>query len=212
MAGVWHGSPPIVGSPDAPLQHFADPRPRRRNEWAIKTALIVAVVVAYSYVGLQLWDIVSPSLGNFGNFGKIGFDLDVGALERGQASANSAGAAANAAANVTATQLPGSLSVTALNAALAKYQWVNGVTNVPFSSPGRPIVGVNANETDIETAVQGIRGSCSFGLIITSSTDPLIAEDGLPGPGTYDQFVYRTSRCIADQAPTSGWQSWLGTP
>ena len=81
---------------------------------------------------------------------------------------------------------------------------------VPYSSLKRPIVGVNIVGTDIETAVQPAPGLCSLGLSVTSSSDPLIAEDHLPGPGTYYQV--QNVPCIADQAPTSSWMAWLGTP
>ena len=71
--------------------------------------------------------------------------------------------------------------------------------------------------TDIETAVQTAPGLCSFGLSVTSSSDPLIAEDHLPGPGTYYQiqnapYQVQTAPCVANQAPTSSWIGWMGTP
>ena len=91
--------------------------------------------------------------------------------------------------------------------------------NVPYSSE-RTIVGVAVSGAHIETAVQVLRRWCSYGLTVTSGTDPLIAEDHLPGPGTYYKYVdltsykyvYHVTQCVADQAPSSGWQSWLGAP
>lgn len=67
------------------------------------------------------------------------------------------GTAANAAASVGASRPPGSLSVSAPNAELPKYDWVGGATTVPRSSLKRQIVGVNIAGTNIETAAQSSR-------------------------------------------------------
>lgn len=137
------------------------------------------------------------------------------AIEQALRAEQSAGTAASDAAAAVGPQF-GSLSPSVLNMSVPKYQWVDGATNVPHSAK-RPIVGMAANGTHIETAVQYMDGFCSFGLTITSSTDPLTTEDHvlglgryyrLVGPGTYYQSVYRAPQCAADQAPTSGWISW----
>jgi len=140
------------------------------------TLLPVVPVVVVAGVSVMLWDHPTkrqpPSF-----FGGLGQALQ--AIQSG-------GTAANSAATVAASQPPGALSVSALNAALPRYEWVDGATNVPYSSK-RPIVGmtVSGTHTHIETAVRPVRGQCSFGLTITSSTDPLITQDQLQGPGTY---------------------------
>jgi hypothetical protein len=190
-------------SPDAAAS-YAQSR-RRRNKLTVLAALGVVVVGAASYVGVRLWENFTQSFANIGN--GIGQ-----AVEKAQQSVESGGTAANAAASVAASEPPGPVRVSVLNADLPKYEWVDGSTNVPYSSLRRPIVGVNVVGTAIETAVQPVQGSCSYGLSITSSTDPLIAEDHLPGPGTYYQSAYHLSApaspCIANQSPTSSWSVW----
>jgi hypothetical protein len=199
MANVWHGLPTMGRSPDAATS--AAQSRRRRIKLTVLAALGAVVLGAASYAGVRLWDNFTQSFANLGN--SIGQGVEAG-LQATQ----SGGTAANAAASVAASQPPGTVSVSALNADLPKYEWVNGSTSVAYSSLRRPVVGVDIVGTDIETAIQSIEGSCSYGLTITSNTDPLIAEDHLPGPGTYYQYVYQATQCIAVKAPTAGWQTW----
>ena len=167
------------------------------------TLLPVVLIVAVCYVGVTLFfNWVQSVAKDFNGIGQ--------GLERLGQSMEIGGTTADAAASVAASQPPGSLSVSELNRELPKYAWVDGATIVPTSRLRRPIVGVNIVGTSMETAVQPAPGLCSFGLSITSSNDPVIIEDHLPGPGTYYQV--QNTPCVADQAPTSGWQSWLGTP
>jgi len=207
MANVWQGVPPLGRSPDAAA--FATRSRRRRNKLTVLAALGVVVMGAASYAGVRLWDNFTQSLG------KTSDGLGRG-LEQLEQSMELGGTAADAAASVAASQPPGSLNVASLNAALPKYQWVDSAMNVPYSAK-RPILGIAASGTHIETAVQDMDGDCSFGLTITSSTDPLTTEDHLlglgryyrlVGPGTYYQSVFLAPQCAADQAPTSGWISW----
>ena len=167
-------------------------------KWWIVTLLPVLPVVVLAAVAVAaeiLW--YHPAKQQSGFLDNLG--QAVQAIESGAS-------AANAAATAEATEAPGSLSVSALDAALPKYEWVDGAVNVPFSSR-RPVVGMIAYGTHIETAVRPLRNQCSFGLTITSNTDPYIAEDHLPGPGTYFQPANQVP-CAANQAPTSGWISW----
>jgi hypothetical protein len=176
---------------------------------AVFGALVTVVLVAASYEGVRLVDYFPQSRGGwFDGFGQ--------GLQRALREWQAGATAANSAATVAAPQPPGSISVASLNAALPKYQWVDGGTNVPYSAH-RPVVSMTASGTHIETAVEDKDGSCSFGLTITSSTDPLTTEDHvagigryyhLVGPGTYWQSVVQAPRCAADQAPTNGWSSW----
>jgi len=128
MAIVWHGSTPEGGRGS----HGSANEIRRRHiKWWIVTLVPVVLVLAGSYAGLRLWDNFTQSLDkSFSGFGR--------GLEKSLQAIQSGGTAANAAAFVAAPQPPGSLSVSALNAALPKYQWVDGATNVPYSSK-RPI-------------------------------------------------------------------------
>lgn len=172
--------------------------------WLAALAVAFAVVVYFVIAGI----VGAWAIGNaFNSFG--------GGLEQGLKADQAAGTAASDAAAAVGPQV-GSLSPSVLNMRLPKYQWVDGATNVPYSAK-RPIVGMTANGTHIETAVQEMDGFCSFGLTITSSTDPLTTEDHvlglgkyyrLVGPGTYYQSVYNDPQCAADQAPASGWISW----
>jgi hypothetical protein len=174
------------------------PSRAERAKWWIVTVLPVLPVVVLAAVAVAaatLW--YRPAKQQSGLFDNLG--QAVQAMQAG-------GSAANAAATAASPQPPGSLSVSALNAALPRYEWVDGAVNVPYSSE-RPVVGMIASGTHIETAVRPVRKQCSFGLTITSSTDPLIAEDDLPGPGTYFQPADQVP-CAANQAPTSGWASW----
>src|ERR1700733_2479146 len=199
MANVWHGSPPVGRSQDAAPRHF-DHRKRRNTsaspdpatsadqsrktrikasiKWLVVTLLPVVVIVAVCYLGVMLFFNGVQSVANSLNGIGQGFEQAAQAMELG-------GTAADAAASVSASQPPGSLSVSELNTEQAQYAWVEGATAVATSRLRRPIVGVNIVGTSIETAVQLAPGLCSFGLSVTSSSDTLIAEDHLPGPGTY---------------------------
>ena len=205
MANVWQGLPPLGRSPDAAA--YAARSRRRRNQLTVLAALGVVVAVgATSYVGVQLWDSFTLSIANIGQgFERLGQSIEIG------------GTSANAAASVASSQPPGSLTVASLNAARPKYRWVDGATAVPESTLRRPVVGVNIVGTDIETAAQVAPGLCSHGLSVASSSDPLIAEDHLPGPGTYYQiqnapYQVQNAPCVADQVPASSWIGWMGTP
>jgi hypothetical protein len=226
MANVCHGSPLVRRSPDAAPRHF-DYRKRRNTsaspdpatsagqsrktrikasiKWWVVTLLPVALISAFCFVGVMLFFSWVQSVAN--GLNGIGRGLE----QLGQ-SMEIGGTTADAAASVAASQPPGSLSVSELNTELHQYAWVDGATSVPTSRLQRPTVGVNIVGTSVETAVQPVPGMCSFGLSVTSSHGPVTTEDHLPGPGSYYQDVFQTSQCIADQAPTSGWQSWLGTP
>src|ERR1700694_4770328 len=134
MANVWHGLPTLGRSPDAAAS--AARSRRRRNKLTVLRALGVVVMGAASYAGVRLWDNFTQSLG------KTLDGLGRG-LEQLQQSMEIGGTAANAAASVASSQPPGSLTVASLNAALPKYQWVDGATNVPYSAK-QPIVGMAA--------------------------------------------------------------------
>jgi hypothetical protein len=52
-------------------------------------------------------------------------------------------------------------------------------------------------------------GVCIYGLTVSSSNDPIIGQDQLPGVGTYWAIPVgagSSSACSADSAPTSGWE------
>jgi hypothetical protein len=208
MAGVWGDFPPFGGNPKTSVGHANRHRWRRRIAWAILGTLVTVVVAGATYEVQRRWDNITHSPnGWFSGLGP--------GLQRALHAQEAGGATANAAATVAATQPGGSLTLAGLNTRLPKYQWVDDATNVPYSAK-RPIVGIATSGTHIETAVE-VDGLCSFGLTITSSTDPLTDEDHvagigryyhLVGPGTYYQTVYHAPQCAADRAPSSGWTSW----
>jgi hypothetical protein len=196
MTDVWHDSAAIapVAAPPPPSGDYDR---RGRTKWVVVTVLVVVVLAAASYVGVRAWDSFRQSFANIGSgFANLGRVMESG------------GTASNAAASLAAPLPPGFLSLSTLNAKLPSYQWVDGATNVPYSSSQRPIVGVSATGTHVVTAVQAGPGLCSFGLTVTSNADPLIAPDGLSGQGTYYQATSATPGCVANQAPTSSWQPW----
>jgi hypothetical protein len=197
MTDVWHDSAAVDRVPVAPPLSSRDQHRRGWIKWGVVTVLVVVVLVAAgTYVVVKVSDSLR-SLGNsFSGLGNLQREMESG------------GTASNAAAFLAAPLPPGFLSVSILNANLPSYQWVDGATNVPYSPSGRPIVGVSASGTHVVTAVQGAQGMCSFGLTITSNADPLIAQDGLSGQGTYYQATNATPQCLANQAPTSSWQLW----
>jgi hypothetical protein len=219
MANAWHGTP----SPGGPSQSAASFDPamgrKERSSWMIPIALwIVALAIALAYVGFfyVVPIVFAPAISNaltkaFNN------SLDQG-MEQALQVNQSAGTAANDAADALGPQF-GSLTLQLLNTRLPKYQWVDGATNVLYPAE-RPIVSMTATGTHIETAIRVGYGFCSFGLTITSNTDPLTTEDHvaglgkyyhLVGPGTYWQTVDQAPQCVADQAPTSGWNTWPGS-
>ena len=208
MANVWQGSFPNGGSPKAAPGHVDHQKRQRWTTWAILGAVVVVVLAGVSYEGLRRWEKVTQSNGFLSGLGQ--------GLQRALQEMQSGGTAANAAVTVAGPQGAGSLTPASLNVALPKYQWVDGATSVAYSAK-RPIVSMTVSGTHIETAVEDQVGGCSFGLIITSPTDPLTTEDHvaglgkyyhLVGPGTYYQSVYDAPRCAADQAPDSGWSTW----
>jgi len=132
MTDVWHDSAAIapVAAPPPPS---GDHHRRGRTKWVVVTAVVVVVLAAASYVGVRAWDSFRQSFANIGSgFANLGRVMESG------------GTASNAAASLAAPLPPGLLSVSTLNAKLPSYQWVDGATNVPYSSSQRPIVGVSA--------------------------------------------------------------------
>ena len=194
MTTAWDDLPSIGRDPR--MARGDQGRGRRRwIKWVVMAVLVVFLMVIGIYVALNQ------------AFARLNTEFN-NSLAKGFEDALSGATAANAAATVAAAQPPGTLSISALNAALPRYQWIDGATAVPYSSSRRRIVGIYANGTHIETVVQATPGECSFGLTVAASSDPLIVADHLPGPGTYWALGPNNSECVADQAPTSSWVTW----
>jgi hypothetical protein len=198
----WYESPfPVSPSEGAASLDRGIGR-KERSPWMIPVVLwIVALCIP---LALVLVFVIAAVIVGFSNGNA--FNLFQG-LDQLAKDFQSGGTAAHDAAVAFGPQV-GSLSPSVLATRLPQYQWVDGATNVPYSSNKRHIVGVNASGTHVVTAVQADPDSCMYGLSVSASTDPLVAENDLPGPGTYFQMVWQASRCVADQAPASGWQSW----
>ena len=126
-----------------------------------------------------------------------------------QGIANTAAASAASAAGHLADQnkVPvGSLSTIYLNAHLPAVTWVGASTETHYTPTGRRIVGVGVEDGHVLTAVQPYPGECNFGLVVTSSSDPIIVADHLGGPGTFGSNVgSATPHCGVASAPSS----WL---
>ena len=137
MTDVWHDSAAIgqspAGAPPPPL--FGDHHRRVWITLGVVTVLVVTVFVAAgSFAVVRSRDGFKQSLANLGS--------GLANLEKVM---ESGGTASNAAAFSAAPLPPGFISVSILNAKLPSYQWVDGATNVPYSSSKRPIVGVSAS-------------------------------------------------------------------
>lgn len=94
-------------------------------------------------------------------------------------------------------------------------------SNVPAPvSDSHTYVSVGVAGDHVVTAVH--TSGCIYGLTVSSSNDPIIGHDQLPGVGTYWALPERLgspSACSADSAPTSGWAQtdgsaieWIITP
>jgi hypothetical protein len=81
-------------------------------------------------------------------------------------------------------------------------------SNVPAPVSGSyTYVSVGVAGDHVVTAVH--TSGCIYGLTVSSSNDPIIVQDQLPGVGTYWALPVRLgspSSCTADSAPTSGWE------
>jgi len=140
------------------------------------------------------------SVSNSLNEGMSGLD----GLQQALGSVSVGKDAAEAAQRVTGKE-SSPLTVATLNSELPGFLWVGGTTDVSHVTSNKQVVSVSVSPGHIETAVAAVRGSCSYGLSITSSNDALIAQDRLPGPGSYGQLVLGGSPCLADAALRSGW-------
>ncbi len=99
-----------------------------------------------------------------------------------------------------------SLSPQLLNAwNVGDVNWVSADTVVPQPRTGGAVgysVSVSAEGAHVLAATY--LGACSFGLTVSSSTDPIVTAFHLPGPGTYRAFN-AGDPCDAASAPTTGW-------
>jgi hypothetical protein len=123
------------------------------------------------------------------------------------------GAAAGASNSVVTVEQAnhaqsGSLTLTWLDSQLPRARWVSGSTNVPYSDTARPVISVFIAGNHVVTAERLVDNSCTYGITVSSSSDPVIGAFDLPRPGSYGQLaVSSMAACSAENAPTTGWMS-----
>lgn len=189
--------PPILG-PHRFL--FRSARRRRRQRW-VTVGIALGVVAAFCALGVLSMTLQLSRLGQgFSNLDHV-FDQ------------NGAGAAAVADGVAKDQGIPdGELTVAALNQERPGLAWVAG--NVPLPTPGvASPTSVDGSGTHVVTAqrvspIQGIPlPFCVLGLSVSSSTDPIVSQDHLPGTGSYWVTIGLPTRsCSADSSPNSGWK------
>jgi hypothetical protein len=79
--------------------------------------------------------------------------------------------------------------------------WVSADVAVPDPGDGN-VVSISVGRAHVLTAARLL--TCSLGLSVSSSTDPIVAEYHLSGVGTY-QAQNLGQSCSASAAPRSGW-------
>jgi hypothetical protein len=96
----------------------------------------------------------------------------------------------------------GGVTLAEVQSRVPTVKWVSGT--VPSTNLNEASVAFAGNH--VTTAVAVATGLCDYGLAVTSSQDPVVAADGLPGGGVFVNSVSSAvPGCAADNAPTSGW-------
>ena len=171
-------------------------RSHRRTVWIASCLVALTVLVALGLGGIYALDSfrhgVAQGIGDF-----VGKTAVVG----GTASSEAVQAAASQGVP------PSHLTPAVLNDQVPAYLWVSGTTNVPYSAGKRVPMGVSVGVGQVLTAFRFLPGTCSYGLTVTSVTDPLISADHLPGVGTYFQAPVTKSKCVANEgsSPSTSW-------
>jgi hypothetical protein len=113
----------------------------------------------------------------------------------------------------------GALTLSLLSQQRPGVKWLPN--NVPAPASGNHTnVSVGVADDHVVTAAD--TAGCIYGLTVSASNDPIVAQDQLPGVGTYWALpgsLGSPSGCSADSAPTSGWEpadrsalEWIITP
>jgi hypothetical protein len=180
-----------------PLFKLARRRQHRRR-WTVSG--VVATLVA-AFVVLVV--VSTVALAGFGN------DLGKGLTALSNESA--AASAASAAGVAKAQHVPdGSLTIALLQQYRPRMTWLPGDEASP-SSTSQTSISVEGDH--IITAMSTPVTACVFGVTVSSSADPIISADHLPGAGTYSMIRKappgqnsQPASCAADLAPTTGWE------
>jgi hypothetical protein len=165
---------------------------RFRRDLTLILGLVVVVVLG---LGALLWVGVT-SLGKAVVNGVMTAQYESGAFYAAEA------------ANVAHSEgvSPGAVTLAELQGQQPSAQWLGGSVTVAGNASGtHNEVSVAVSRDHVTTATIPVVGYlCTYGLVVTSATDPVVAADGLPGTGVYSAAGLGSS-CAADLAPTSGW-------
>lgn len=186
---VGAGGPPVLPA------HSSSPTGRRR-------AHILGIVVVLMCVALLCAGYVVALRRTFGPdlpFGPNFANSFEGAAARSQAADEIA----------TIDRIPDSaLTVALLNQQQLDVKWLSASDSVPKSGK-TTYVSISLGGDHVVAAAKFLL-ACTFGLTVSSASDPIIGQDQLPGVGTYWSVSQggsqSTSSCSADSAPTSRWE------
>jgi hypothetical protein len=184
-------------TPPVPDNQASTKRPRRRRVvlvvgilWALFVIALIAVVVH----GHTSPATVDPNLQAGSKPGKEQIAL-----------ANVAAASAASAAVLQASSdgVPlSALSTSLLGTQLSEVTWAGALSESAYTKTGKRMVAIGVQNGHVITAVQLFPGQCSFGLVVTSPSDPIIAADHLGGPGVFGSTAgSATTRCGVASAP-----------
>jgi hypothetical protein len=182
-----------VGPLSPPPRDVATRHRVPNSRWIVAIAIAVSVLLAGTVIALYLSvESLKRSLGD----GVAGATTSYAAY-----AADSAGSFAGSRG------MPyGSLTPSLLNVQQPEVRWVGGSDAVPASGVKKVTVGFSAAGTHIVTAAEVVTGTCTYGLVVSSASDPLVNEDHLPRPGIYGALATGPGvECAADRAPTTGW-------
>lgn len=187
--------PVSAGGPPMLPAHSSSPTGHRR-------ALVLGIVVVLMCVALLSAGYVVAVRRTFGPdfpFGPSFANSFEGAAARSQAADEIA----------TIDRIPDSaLTLAPLNQQHLDVKWLSASDSVPKSGK-TTYVSISLGGDHVEAAAKFLL-SCTFGLTVSSASDPIIGQDQLPGVGTYWSVSQggsqSTSSCSADSAPTSGWE------
>jgi hypothetical protein len=79
--------------------------------------------------------------------------------------------------------------------------WVPGTV----ASTSLSVVSLDSTGDHLTTAVETGLIGCSYGLVVTSASDPIVVADDLLGSGIFYSTTNPGSFCAANHAPTFGW-------
>lgn len=182
--------PPLPVSPRS-----ADVASRRsvRGRWILAGVVGGLIAIALVVVGSLSW--------------VHGFGRAVGRAVATALTEGAAGYASRAEQVATDHRIPMSaLTPALLNRDAPTVRWVPADASTVSSGITGPAASIATGPNHALVAAQ--LASCDYGLVVTTASDPIIAENHLPGVGTYYVVGSDTtpgSSCSATAAPSVGW-------